>query len=396
MKLSFIKLLNILLEGKNVKIFFFLTIMSMAFSTSVILCTLGIMDGYEEILKKGLRKNSSDLEIVNDFGFFEMDDSFKRLIDQHHISDYTGIIRTEGFVIGDNVSKGVLINGVKTNEFHRVSPLKINLRDEGSIVLGSVLAEQLGVKVGEGVTLAFTRGNQNFESHPYIKRLTVSDIVKHGVHRKDARIVYLDRDYLERFTNARGKVNTCLIKVESLNNDEIELLATKLTQEFSGEGYEVKPYWNDFARLLEAVQVEKFSITIILQLIVIIALFNIVAFINFSSIKKSQEFFLLRALGLSFKGLYSFWVYFILLIWLLSSLVSLVMVEFFDLVILRLPFLKIPGSIYELDHLGLSLSFKSISAVFITTLIWCICVILLIVYREKGKSLVQGLKRGYV
>ena len=179
-------------------------------------------------------------------------------------------------------------------------------------------------------------------------RIKVQQIVSHGVYRKDMRVIYLLREGLSRFVNTKNKVNTVLIRLDpEIENKEITKVQRNLEQKLTF-GFRVKPYWKDFKTLLEAVQVEKFSITTILQLIIVIALFNIVAFINFNTIKKSQEFFLLRALGVSKKSISSFLTKIVILIWAFSCVVSLGLTFVFDKVILRLPFLEIPSSIYEL------------------------------------------------
>ncbi len=397
MKLSFWKLLKITLQGKATKIFFILTVMSLSFSMAVILCNAGLMDGYEHILKTGLRKNTSDLEVTSSSGFFEIENEFLEMINQEAITNYAGIIRTEGFIVKDNKSKGVLVNGIKPSEFAKINNLDIKISSEkNTIALGAEIAKELEVSIGDFITLTFTRGNQSFEELPYVTELEVSDIVTHGVHRKDSRLVYLKRSYLEEFTNSKGMVNTCLLTLDGYTDSQIKDYIKNSEEKFFELGFEARPYWKNFASLLEAVEVEKFSITVILQLIILIALFNIVAFINYNGIKKSQEFFLLRSLGLSFKSLYTFWTLFIIFIWAISCLLALLMTLFFDKVILKLPFLKIPSKVYELDHLSIHLGLDSILTIFAITFFWCLVCIGYIVFREKKKTILEGIKGQYI
>ncbi len=397
MKLSFWKLLKITLQGKSTKIFFLLTVLSLSFSMAVILCNAGLMDGYEHILKTGLRKNTSDLEVTSSSGFFEIDNEFLEMISQDAITNYAGIIRTEGFIVKDSKSKGVLVNGIETEEFSKINNLDVQLSSEkNTIALGSEIAKELNVSPGDFITLTFTRGNQSFEELPYVTELEVSDVVTHGVHRKDSRLVYLKRSYLEEFTNSKGMVNTCLLALDGFTDPQIKDYIDQKQDKFFELGFEARPYWKNFASLLEAVEVEKFSITVILQLIILIALFNIVAFINYNGIKKSQEFFLLRSLGLSFKSLYTFWTFFIIFIWAISCVLALLMTLVFDKIILKLPFLKIPSKVYELDHLSIHLGLNSILTIFALTFFWCLVCIGYIVLREKNKTILQGIKGQYI
>jgi len=397
MKLSFWKLLEITLQGRSTKIFFGLTVLSLSFSMAVILCNAGLMDGYEYILKTGLRKNTSDIEVTSSSGFFKVDNEFLEMINQDAITNYTGIIRTEGFLVHDNKSKGVLVNGIDVKEFSEINKLDIKISPKkNTIAIGSEIAKQLQVAIGDYITLTFTRGNQSFEELPYVTELEVSDIVHHGIHRKDSRLVYVKRSYLEEFTNSKGMVNTCLLALDGFSDSQIGSYIQDTEEKFFELGFDARPYWKNFSSLLEAVEVEKFSITIILQLIILIALFNIVAFINYNGIKKSQEFFLLRSLGLSFKSLYTFWTFFIIFIWAISCVLALFMTLIFDKVILKLPFLKIPSKVYELDHLSIHLGLNSILGIFALTFFWCLVCIGYIVLREKKKTILQGIKGQYI
>ncbi len=394
MNLSFWQLLKILLEGKNTLIFLFFTILGLSFSMGVILCNFGLMDGYEIILKEGLRKNSSDLEITSRYGFFSIDKTFREAIDQERIERFAGVIRTEGFLIANQKSKGVLVNGVVAEDFKNVSALEIEFKTTDGIIIGSALAKELNVKAGDWVVLAFTRGNQNIDDLPYLNRVQIEKVVTHGIYKKDLRILYMPLSALEKFANTEDRVNTVLIKLEGVTESELINVENRLEASL-GFGYQVKPYWSGFKTLIDAVKVEKFSITIILQLIIVIGLFNIVAFINFNTIKKSQEFFMLRALGVSSKAIQRFWVGLIILIWFLSCLLSLVMTMFIDQVVLKLPILKLPGSIYELDHLSLHLNPSGVLIVFALTFIWSVGVILFILWRERRKSILAGLRQRF-
>jgi hypothetical protein len=49
----------------------------------------------------------------------------------------------------------------------------------------------------------------------------------------------------------------------------------------------VRPFWSEYSYFIEAVKIEKLSITLILQLIVVVAVFNIIAFVIYIMEKKS-------------------------------------------------------------------------------------------------------------
>ena len=123
------------------------------------------------------------------------------------------------------------------------------------------------------------------------------------------RFIYLDGNYLRKILDLKkDTVNLVYFKDFYAQDDKsLEKKAALLESEFPG--FEINLYWEEYQTLLKAVEVEKFSIGIILQVIVVVALFNLVAFIIFISERKSQELFLLRALGGNFKLFRNFWLW---------------------------------------------------------------------------------------
>ncbi len=132
-----------------------------------------------------------------------------------------------------------------------------------------------------------------------------------------------------------------------------------------------------------------------MQLIVIVAILNVVAFIIFIYEIKAQDFFMLRALGLSIKSFQNFWFVLLFLIWSISCLISIGLVEIFTYAILKLPFLQIPGDIYELNELKTILDVFDYMYVFGVSLVWIFLIGFFTMRRFKKQSLISGLRQEF-
>ena len=110
---------------------------------------------------------------------------------------------------------------------------------------------------------------------------------------------------------------------------------------------------------------------------------------------KSQDFFMLRALGLNLKSYQKFWYLLLLMIWFVSASISVVLVKIFDQVILKLPFLKIPGDVYVISNLSISLELLDYLQVFGLSLVWVLFIGVVAMRRLKKKSLVSGLREEF-
>lgn len=382
-------LLKISLHGKSSWRLFFAAILSFSFSIAVILSTFGLMDGFEKTLKLGLLKSNGEISITSREGFFS-DSMANQLLSKDYL--LASVLQSEGFALFESISKGVLIKGIEPKEFSSVTGVGADLK-ANEVVLGKELALQMGVEVGDYITLTFAKGDNAYSGLPTLERFRVAGIVDHEIYEKNLRFVYMLRSRLAQTLTIKNKVNLILLKRKNSRID-IEQSVNEV-EHILGLGHRVRPYWYEFSGLLEAVEVEKLSITLILQLIVVIGIFNIAAFVIFISERKSQDFFLLRVLGTGVNSLQRFWVKNMLMIWFFSCLVSIGFTQLFDWLIRNLDVFKLPGKIYVLEEIGVSLELTDYILVFGLALVWIMIMTIIAGSRVKAKSLLSGLRKEF-
>jgi putative ABC transport system permease protein len=185
-----------------------------------------------------------------------------------------------------------------------------------------------------------------------------------------------------------------LVLKRKSEQESIEELQKKLSGTLDYT-YIIRPYWYEFSGLLKAVQVEKFSITLMLQLIVVIAVFNISAFIIYVNEKKAQDYFLLRVLGLEAKRLSLFWYFIMLLIWGLACVLSLGFLQIFNWALANLSIFDIPGRIYVLSHLEIILAVTDYFIIFSLSLLWMLLITFILVRKWNNKTILSGLRREF-
>jgi ABC-type lipoprotein release transport system permease subunit len=198
---------------------------------------------------------------------------------------------------------------------------------------------------------------------------------------------------LQKLVNAGTQINSVILnapKNRSLN-DYKYFLKEKFNDRFI-----VKIFWEEYSSLIEAVGVEKKMIGLIFQLVVIISIFNVFAFIIFLNERKAQEIFLLKALGMPNKRVFQIWLFIILGIWVASCFLSVILIEIFGLIIGNLSILQIPGEIYHLGQLKISLFFKDYFLVFGLSLLWLLILFVLGYSRLKTHSILEGLRKEFI
>jgi ABC-type lipoprotein release transport system permease subunit len=373
-------------------------LVGMAFSIAVILSTIGIMDGFQRALKIGLKKSTGEVVMsAQGGGFFKINNPILEKFKSQNIDHFSGLVQSESFLIYDEDSRGVLVRGID-DSYAEVVKLPIFLKDR-EVAIGSEIAKLNKIKIGDEIVLAFAKGNTSLKSMPALERFTVSRIVNHGVYQKDSRMAYIRLETLQRILELGHSINMISLNLpqDARYKDDIEKIESNipiLRKKFEAEYY-FKPYWREFAPLLEAVRVEKVMISLILQMVVVISIFNILAFIIFINEKKSKELFLFKALGLSKKAMSDLWMKLVFLIWGLSCLLSLLFVQIFKFSLLKLSLFELPSEIYLMPRIELYLSWTDYLFVWSLTLVWILIITFYLLRRLKQKSLLAGLRQEF-
>lgn len=356
------------------------------------------MDGFDHLLKSGLRHSSGDILITNRKGFFDFSSNFQGRLTSVSPIAVAPVIQTEAFAIHGEMSKGVLVRGVEDKNFSLATGLKLQI-NPGQVAIGEELAKTFHIKVGDTLSLTFARGNEASSGLPVVQEFQVSGLVKHGIYQKDLRFVYVTRRDLNEFLDLKNKVNLVILAVEPTNRPLDNLDTIKRDQNelkfILDSGFMVRPFWNEFDFLIEAVKVEKFSISLILQLIVVVAVFNIIAFVIYIMEKKAQDFFFLRAVGLSVARMTKFWFVSILIIWALSCFGSYLLSLLFNWSLHNLSFLQIPGEIYVLSSLDLKLNSMAYVTVYGISLLWILATAFFGYIRLKRRPIIQGIRQEF-
>jgi ABC-type lipoprotein release transport system permease subunit len=384
-----------MLEDRSTRRFTLGVVVSLAFSISVILGTFGIMDGFELTLKQALKGTVGDLTIHSTKSFFSFKHELKDDLAELNISLLSSQVEVEAFAIHREIAKGVKLLGIDPDSFSQVTGLKFNL-SLGDVVIGSSLATHLGVSRGDMLTLALAQGSQGLMDLPQLVRVQISQIITHGIHQKDMRLIYLDRAKLQQMLGIGRMVNGVSIVIPGDHSvadymEAVEQFATRLREHLS-QSFLVRPFWHEFGVLLEAVRVERFMIGLILQIIVLIAVFNLLSFIIFLSEKRAQALFLVRALGMGRQQLFSIWLLFVLMVWGASSLLSVGMVALFNQLLHHSPWLQIPGEVYTLGQLTIILDYSDYLLVFALALLWVLLFSIPILRSIGRKSIIEGLR----
>jgi lipoprotein-releasing system permease protein len=198
---------------------------------------------------------------------------------------------------------GVLVRGVREKDLVRLPGIAGNIRDgllEGfdkaeGVAIGQRLAETLGVRVGDKVSLLIAKGGQTpFGVAPRIKAYNVVAIFAIGMSEFDNVFVYMPLTEAQAFFNKDNEATV----VEVFVDDPDRMDAFRLAFDKEVTRPTIITDWRQRNRtFFETLQVEKNILFIILSLIVIVAAFNIISGLTMLVKDKTQDIAILRTIG---------------------------------------------------------------------------------------------------
>lgn len=198
---------------------------------------------------------------------------------------------------------GVLARGVREKDLVRLPGIAGNVRDgaltgfdsAGGVAIGMRLAETLGVRVGDKVSLLIAKGAQTpFGIAPRIKAYNVVAIFSIGMSEFDNVFVYMPLAEAQAFFNKDREATV----IEAFVDDPDRMDEFRLALDKAVTRPLIVTDWRQRNRtFFETLQVEKNILFIILSLIVIVAAFNIVSGLTMLVKDKTQDIAILRTIG---------------------------------------------------------------------------------------------------
>lgn len=198
---------------------------------------------------------------------------------------------------------GVLARGVREADLQKLPSVAGNVREGslagfdrvGGVAIGQRLAETLGVRVGDKISLLLAKGDQTpFGITPRIKAYPVVAIFQIGMSEFDNVFLYMPLAEGQAFFNRNDEVTV----IEAFLDDPEAIDAFRFEVVKSIDKPLIITDWRQRNKtFFDTIAVEKNILFIILSLIVIVAAFNIVSGLTMLVKDKTKDIAILRTMG---------------------------------------------------------------------------------------------------
>lgn len=284
----------------------FTSMAGIALGVCALITVLSVMNGFERELRDRILAVASHVTISKSGGVLnDWPVLAQRLKNHGEIQAQAPYIMGQGMLTRGGAVTGSLLRGISPEHEQTVSELLTKIDDgnlddlkagEFGIVLGYDLARQLGIGVGDKVTVVAPKGKITPAGLlPRLKRFTVVAIFRLNMYEYDSGLALLHIDDASRLLQLDGDVNGLRLKLDDVYRAPI--VRQQLYEQF-GLDYSIRDWTQEHANFFNALVIEKRVMFIILFLIVLVAAFNIVSTLVMAVTDKQADIAILRTLGI--------------------------------------------------------------------------------------------------
>ncbi|MBJ7443593.1 MAG: lipoprotein-releasing ABC transporter permease subunit [Sphingobium sp.] len=220
------------------------------------------------------------------------------MIEQPLLATFNG--RAEAVLV-----RGMTVPDIRTNKTLKGKVIAGSLdnltANSGKIGIGSRLAENMGIQLGDSLTVINPAGRSTpFGTVPRQVAYQVAAIFEVGIYDYDKAFVVMPMEDAQTLLLLGDVVG--MIEVETVDADKVGQILEPLAGKVAGRA--VITDWRQMnASLFEALAVERVAMFVVLSIIVLVAVFNILSSLIMLVRAKTRDIAILRTMGASRAGL---------------------------------------------------------------------------------------------
>ncbi len=289
----------------------FITAVSMlgiALGVAALIVILSVMNGFEAELRDRLLSMSAHGSVSETDGRTEDWPSVAAEVEAvDGIVAAAPLVDFEGMIQSGRDLQAVMVHGIDPASESRLSGGQMNMLDgsldalvPGSrgIILGRLIALQIGVGVGDGVTLLVPRPVGDGTMEPVLERFEMRGVFEVGLADHDARLALVNIQDAARIMGLGDQVGAIRFRADDV------MAAPVIAENIEARlgDVETSNWTIENASYFRAIKLEKMMMSLILSLIIGVAAFNIVASLVMVVTDKTTDIAVLRTLGMGPNG----------------------------------------------------------------------------------------------
>ena len=288
-----------------------ISVLCIALGVMTLIVVLSVMNGFQRDVRAKLFEVSPHITV----GYTDPEDtrSWQNLVQMvkqnKHVIAATPVADGQALLTNAGEVKGALLQGIVPDEFLQVaqfeglekSHLDTLKSGEFNIILGSVLAENMAVNVGDKITVLTPQGNATPTGMvPRLKQFNVTAIVATEIYEMNNTLALVHIADAQKLFKMGDNISGVRLKLDNPQN--APEIAPTIIPNAVEQGIWVHDWSYSNRSYFEAVAVEKKMMFIIMTLISLVASVNLISLLAMTVNEKRADIAILRTLGMSPKS----------------------------------------------------------------------------------------------
>ncbi len=284
----------------------FASMLGILLGVTVLITVLSIMNGFEKELRDKILGVVAHVTVSGTNGqLSDWTAKLDGLKAEKHVIGAAPYVQKQVMLTNGNLMRGVVLQGIDPARQSQVSDVNFKMLEgsfsnlkprEYGIVLGVEVAANLGVIPGDKVTVIVPQVQVTPAGVlPRLKRFTVVGIYQIGHPEYDGMTGFIELGDASRLFRLGENVGGVRLKLDDMFAAQAVGydLQAKLGKEF-----EVSDWSKEHGSFFRAVKTERIAMSLILGLVVLVALFNLVASLVMTVNDKAADIAILRTFGM--------------------------------------------------------------------------------------------------
>lgn len=213
------------------------------------------------------------------------------------------MIESQVMATANAVARGAVVRGFAPEDLRAKALLRDKIvagsvddfEGDDAVLIGVRMAERMGLRVGDAVTLISPRGNITaFGTVPRLRAYRVVGLFDIGMYEYDSSFVFMPLAAAQTYFRMPGAITALEVFI---TNPDHAIAVGREIQALVGEGARVQEWQRVNASFFNAVQVERNVMFLILTLIIVVAAFNIISSLIMLVKDKGRDIAILRTVG---------------------------------------------------------------------------------------------------
>ncbi len=270
----------------------------------VLITVLSVMNGFDEEIHKRFFGMAPEVTITGQDGVIHDWKTLAQDLSKHPDIKAVGpYVSSQGILTSSGQVVPVLLTGILPDQEEAITHLRDKLIlgtmviDHFGILLGRSLAENLGVMIGDTVTVMIPQASVSPAGVvPRFKRFTVRGVFSAGTgFNFDTKLAFIHMQDAQKLLQMSTEDASGLrLKIDNIY--QAPAMAQNLSYTL-GEAYQVGDWTESFGAFFDAIKLEKTMMFLILVLIIGVAAFNLVSSLVMVVNDKQAEIAILRTIG---------------------------------------------------------------------------------------------------